>query len=90
MENKITVISFIITFFIIHPINKLCPEECLIGALVLSFFISFFNLQIYRFLTFNEFWWFFCFKNSGFVFNERVESYFYDKRVASHFSWLVN
>jgi hypothetical protein len=51
MENKITVISFIITFFIIHPINKLCPEECLIGALVLSFFISFFNLQIYRFLT---------------------------------------
>jgi hypothetical protein len=34
---------------------------------------------------FNEFWWFFCFKNSGFVFNERVESYFYDKRVASPF-----
>ncbi|CAC9448523.1 hypothetical protein [uncultured Gammaproteobacteria bacterium] len=35
---------------------------------------------------FNGFWWFFCFKNSGFVFNERVESYFYDKRVASPFS----
>jgi hypothetical protein len=34
---------------------------------------------------FNGFWWFFCFKNSGFVFNERVESYFYDKRVASYF-----
>ncbi|VVH64580.1 hypothetical protein BSPLISOX_1709 [uncultured Gammaproteobacteria bacterium] len=34
---------------------------------------------------FNEFWWFFCFKNSGFVFNERVKLYFYDKRVASHF-----
>jgi hypothetical protein len=34
---------------------------------------------------FNGFWWFFCFKNSGFVFNERVELYFYDKRVASHF-----
>jgi hypothetical protein len=29
---------------------------------------------------------FFCFKNSGFVFNERVKLYFYDKRVASHFS----
>ena len=28
---------------------------------------------------------FFCFKNSGFVFNERVKLYFYDKRVASHF-----
>jgi ribosomal protein S2 len=27
---------------------------------------------------FNEFWWFFCFKNSGFVFNERVGLYFYD------------
>ncbi|SSC08390.1 hypothetical protein BTURTLESOX_515 [bacterium endosymbiont of Bathymodiolus sp. 5 South] len=36
---------------------------------------------------FNEFWWFFCFKNSGFVFNERVGLYFYDKRVASPFSW---
>jgi hypothetical protein len=35
---------------------------------------------------FNGFWWFFCFKNSGFVFNERVKLYFYDKRVASHFS----
>jgi hypothetical protein len=34
---------------------------------------------------FNGFWWFFCFKNSGFVFNERVESCFYDKRIASHF-----
>jgi hypothetical protein len=34
---------------------------------------------------FNGFWWFFCFKNSGFVFNERVELYFYDKRVAPHF-----
>jgi hypothetical protein len=34
---------------------------------------------------FNEFWWFFCFKNSGFVFNERVGLYFYDKRVASPF-----
>jgi hypothetical protein len=28
---------------------------------------------------------FFCFKNSGFVFNERVKLYFYDKRAASHF-----
>ncbi|VVM21030.1 hypothetical protein BSPWISOXPB_4092 [uncultured Gammaproteobacteria bacterium] len=28
---------------------------------------------------------FFVFKNSGFVFNERVELYFYDKRVASYF-----
>ncbi|CAC9636237.1 hypothetical protein BCLUESOX_994 [bacterium endosymbiont of Bathymodiolus sp. 5 South] len=28
---------------------------------------------------------FFCFKNSGFVFNERVGLYFYDKRVASPF-----
>jgi hypothetical protein len=35
---------------------------------------------------FNGFWWFFCFKNSGFVFNERVGLYFYDKRVASPFS----
>jgi hypothetical protein len=26
-----------------------------------------------------------CFKNSGFVFNERVGLYFYDKRVASPF-----
>jgi hypothetical protein len=34
---------------------------------------------------FNGFWWFFCFKNSGFVFNERVGLYFYDKRVASPF-----
>ena len=34
---------------------------------------------------FNGFWWFFCFKNNGFVFNEKVESYFYDKRAASHF-----
>jgi hypothetical protein len=34
---------------------------------------------------FNGFWWFFCFKNSGFVFNERVESCFYDKRIASPF-----
>jgi ATP-dependent Zn protease len=33
---------------------------------------------------FNEFWWFF-FKNSGFVFNERVGLYFYDKRVAFYF-----
>ena len=38
---------------------------------------------------FNEFWWFFCFKNSGFVFNERVGLYFYDKRVASPFSFMV-
>jgi hypothetical protein len=37
---------------------------------------------------FNGFWWFFCFKNSGFVFNERVKLYFYDKRVASPFSWI--
>jgi hypothetical protein len=29
---------------------------------------------------FNEFWRFFCFKNSSFVFNERVKLYFYDKR----------
>jgi hypothetical protein len=29
----------------------------------------------------------FCFKNSSFVFNERVKLYFYDKRVASPFSW---
>jgi hypothetical protein len=36
---------------------------------------------------FNGFWWFFCFKNSGFVFNERVGLYFYDKRVASTFSF---
>jgi hypothetical protein len=28
---------------------------------------------------------FFCFKNSGLVFNERVGLYFYDKRVASPF-----
>ncbi|VVH66197.1 hypothetical protein BSPLISOX_1851 [uncultured Gammaproteobacteria bacterium] len=28
---------------------------------------------------------FFCFKNSGFVFNERVKLYFYDKRVAFYF-----
>ena len=34
---------------------------------------------------FNGFWWFFCFKNSSFIFNERVESYFYDKRVAFYF-----
>ena len=33
---------------------------------------------------------FFYFKNSGFVFNERVESYFYDKRVASHFSLIFH
>jgi hypothetical protein len=38
---------------------------------------------------FNGFWWFFCFKNSGFVFNEGVESYFYDKRVASSFSSIT-
>jgi hypothetical protein len=35
---------------------------------------------------FNGFWWFFYFKNSGFVFNERVGLYFYDKRVVSPFS----
>jgi hypothetical protein len=34
---------------------------------------------------FNGFWWFFYFKNSGFVFNERVGLYFYDKRVVSPF-----
>jgi hypothetical protein len=32
---------------------------------------------------FNGFWWFFCFKSSGFVFNDRVKLYFYNKRVAS-------
>ncbi|VVM22295.1 hypothetical protein BSPWISOXPB_4233 [uncultured Gammaproteobacteria bacterium] len=37
---------------------------------------------------FNGFWWFFYFKNSGFVFNERVGLYFYDKRVVSPFPFF--
>jgi hypothetical protein len=33
---------------------------------------------------FNGFWWFFCFKNSGFVFNERVKLYFKQKLKSSN------
>jgi hypothetical protein len=39
---------------------------------------------------FNGFWWFFCFKNSGFVFNERVGLHCSDKRVANTNNGQIN
>jgi hypothetical protein len=49
MKNKIVVISFILAFFTIHPVNQMCSENCLAGALAIATSFSFLNLQIYKF-----------------------------------------
>jgi hypothetical protein len=42
-------------FFVIHPVNFLCSENCLISALLFSTIFSFLNINIYRYVKGDEF-----------------------------------
>ncbi|WP_428087232.1 hypothetical protein [Candidatus Thioglobus sp.] len=56
MNKKILVISFIVAFFTVHPINKLCSETCLSEALLIATVFSLLNVQIYKFFIGKSFY----------------------------------
>jgi hypothetical protein len=50
IKIKIMFVSFLTMFFVIHPVNFLCSENCLISALLFSAIFSFLNINIYRYV----------------------------------------
>ncbi|VVH66081.1 hypothetical protein BSPLISOX_1578 [uncultured Gammaproteobacteria bacterium] len=55
IKIKIMFVSFLTMFFVIHPVNSLCSENCLISALLFSTIFSFLNINIYRYVKGDEF-----------------------------------
>ncbi len=49
IKKNIVFFSFATLFFIIHPLNYLCDDECLVPALLFSTLFSFLNLNIYKY-----------------------------------------